>query len=124
MLVPEMIVRELFAAADKCDGQRTAIANAVRPMLAKLRLDLACGQPNGPPPMMRACMVPPVLAGEAMGATVARLRIRMDEIELARRFGDEIDVRRMLNLTIDELNEAAAVSGKRLEETKVDHALR
>lgn len=106
MIAADSIVRHVLAAAATCDT-KAAAADAVRPILAKLRADLSVARTDGPPPMLRAWKLPPVFADEGASATATRLRSRMDEIELARRFGDHSDVQRMLDMTIAELTEAA-----------------
>lgn len=106
MIAANLIVSQVLTAAATCQT-KAAAADAVRPILAKLRADLSVARADGPPPMLRAWVLPPVLADEGASATAMRLRTRMDEIELARRFGDHSDVQRMLDMTIAELTEAA-----------------
>jgi hypothetical protein len=111
MIDANSIVSHVLAAAATCDT-KAAAADAVRPILTKLRADLSVARTDGPPPMLRAWSLPPVLADEGASVTAMRLRGRMDEIELARRFGDHSDVQRMLDITIAELSEAALIAAR------------
>ena len=45
--------------------------------------------------------------GEQPTETAARLRARVEEIGLARRYGDAEDVRRMVDITLAELRQVA-----------------
>lgn len=89
----------------------THAARALDPLMANLRASLMAAPAHAaPPPVMRMVALPRVMGHEGPAAAAERLRLRLDEIELARRFGDAADVARVVGIAIDELRTAATAS--------------
>jgi hypothetical protein len=107
MLKPIEVALQLAAASRGAPDAPTA-DRAVAAILADLRRQLSAPPPAGePPPMIRTWSPAGPRRGEHPTETAARLSARIEEIGLARRYGDVVDVRRMIELTIDELRQVA-----------------
>jgi hypothetical protein len=101
------IVRELYAAANEAPNQVEA-ARAVEPILARLKAELKTPRIEGDAvPMIRTWSPNGPRRGETLLETATRLSFRVDEIALAKRWGDSTDVQRMLDITLGELRDAA-----------------
>jgi hypothetical protein len=86
----------------------TAAAEALRPIEASLRATLTAPRPAAAsPPVMRLMELRPLTGHEGAAAAAERLRLRLDEVELARRHGDAADVARVVNGVVAELRTAA-----------------
>lgn len=105
MLNADTFVESLSAAVTGCSSRTTA-AHTIRSKLIELQATLSAPRPDGGQAMLRLHAMPPPYAGESLEQTAARLNIRMDEVELARRFGDQADVSRMINLAVAEVRDA------------------
>jgi hypothetical protein len=94
------------AARSQPDAIRAS--RAVEPLLASLRSRLAADGPEGgAAPVIRTWSPGGPRLGEPVEQTVARLSFRLDEIALAKRWGDATDVQRMVDLTVGELRQTA-----------------
>jgi hypothetical protein len=100
-------VHRILAAANNAPD-RIAADRAVSKLLAELRDAVKAMQIEAQQlPMMRAWNPEPPSQGEAAFVTARRLSARLDEMKLAKQFGDATDVQRVLDLTLRELREAA-----------------
>lgn len=114
ILVPDIITIATGAfAAVAAAPNMTAAAEALRPIEASLRAMLVAPRPAGAsPPVMRLMELPTLTGLEGPSAAAERLRLRLDEVELARRHGDAADVARVVNGVVAELR-AAAIGWRR-----------
>jgi hypothetical protein len=97
-----------FFAAAAAAPTRTHAARALDPLAATLQAKLATiGTDAGPAGLLRAVEHPPLTGRETEEQIADRLRLRLDELALARRFGDALDVQRMTSLAVNELRQAA-----------------
>ena len=98
---------QLVAASRQAPDAITA-EQVVANLLADLRVELASPlRPGDPVPMIRTWSPHGPSRGESAAETAVRLRTRMDEIVLAKRWGDATDVQRMIALTLAELRQVA-----------------
>lgn len=112
MIDCQAVISGFFAAAAAATS-KTAAARALDPLAASLRADLLLPAGAGSPaPMLRAVALPRLTGREGPEAVAARLRLRLDELALAKRFGDADDVRRMVDVAIGEIRQAAVAQVK------------
>ncbi|MEI6239596.1 MAG: hypothetical protein WCR51_04345 [Planctomycetia bacterium] len=108
-------VADGFFAAAEAAPSVTHAARALDPLVASLRASLILPRsPADPEPVLRLVSLPPLAGGEGARVLADRLRMRLDEIAMAKRWGDAADVQRVLDVTIGELRQAAlgAAGGK------------
>lgn len=112
MIDCQSITASFFTAAAAAPST-THAARALDPLVAALRSRLeAPAAPDAPPPMLRLVDDGMLARARTESQVANRLRLRLDQIELAKRFGDAIDVQRMVSLTIDEVQSAALAARK------------
>lgn len=108
------VVAGFFGAAASAPSV-THAARALDPLAASLRSNLLAPEADATPvPMLRAMTFPALTGGEGPGDMADRLRLRLDELRLAKRFGDAADVARMADLIVSELRQAAIASRKKV----------
>jgi hypothetical protein len=101
------IATSFFGAVAAAQSE-THAARALDPLATSLRASLMLPTAEAAPaPVMRLIRLPPATGVEGPTAAADRLRLRLDEIALARRFGDASDVARVVALTVAELRQAA-----------------
>ncbi len=100
-------VNELIQAAKEAPNAIEA-GRAVEPILARLKETLKTPRVEGDAvPMIRTWSPDGPRRGETPIETATRLSFRVDEIALAKRWGDSSDVQRVLDRTLRELREVA-----------------
>jgi hypothetical protein len=105
MLDAETSVRSIFSAvAGALDGD--AARSAISKPLADLRRDLERLTLDAAPRLM-TFSPPPACPGEPWTSTARRLQCRLNDIRLAKTYGDAADVRHVVDLTLDEVRAAA-----------------
>lgn len=112
MIDVNAIVHRILAAANNAPD-RIAADRAVSKLLVELRDAVKAMQIEAQQlPMMRAWNPEPPSQGEAAFITARRLSARLDEMKLAKRFGDATDVQRVLDITLRELRAAVLGTGQ------------
>ena len=92
----------------------THAVRAIDPIAARLRADLLTTvSAADASPRLRLVELLPLTAADGPQAAADRLRLRLDELALAKRFGDATDVRRMAGIIVDELRHAAVAAQSR-----------
>jgi hypothetical protein len=97
-----------FFAVAAAAPSTTHAARALDPLAAELRARLLMPLgANEPPASLRAIDLLPLTGREGPSEVASRLEFRLGELGLAKRFGDAADVRRMAELIVGELRDAA-----------------
>jgi len=107
MIDCEAAAGRFFAAAAEAPT-KTHAARALSPLAVSLRKTLL--SPLGdeePAAMLRTVELPSLTGGEGPADIASRLEFRLSELWLAKRCGDAADVRRIADLIVRELREAA-----------------
>lgn len=103
----EAVVAGWMAAAATAES-KTHAARAIDPLEDALRARLLTPrQPDEPVPMLRLIAHPPLKGSEPQPMLAQRLRLRLDELGLAKAFGDATDVQAMVGTILSELRQAA-----------------
>ena len=113
MIDYEATAAAFFKAAAGADTMTDA-ARAIDQIAARLRADLLAPAAAGDTPPRLRLVELPLLVAYGPEAAADRLRLRLDELALAKRFGDASDVQRMVGLIVDELRHAAVASRKKV----------
>jgi hypothetical protein len=111
MLDTQSTVQALFAVAAAAPGPAAA-DQALSAVLAPVREWMSVRRIQADALVMMRTWSPD--SGPlGLQAAAARLAVRLDEVELARRFGDPADVQRVIDLTLRELRESAVAAAAR-----------
>ncbi len=103
-----------FFAVAAAAPSRTHAARSLDPLAASLRekLLMPLGA-NEPAARLRAIDVMPLSGSEGPAEVAKRLEFRLGELGLAKRFGEAADVRRVAEMIVNELRDAAMAKVRR-----------
>lgn len=107
MIVPRDVVSALFTAAAAAPDSFAA-ERVIAPMLAGLREGLEAERIEADrPALLRTSSPRPPSPDDGIATAAGRLAARLDDLALARRFGDPGAVRRVIDLIERELRQVA-----------------